>query len=348
MHAENLFFNENEVKDIFRKNIMILWNVYKFYEMYAGNIPLDKGGEGDFSNNVLDEWIIARLNQLIKEVTDGMDNYNLPKATRPITDFVNDFSTWYLRRSRDRFKGDDEADKKNALETTRFVLLELSKLMAPFMPFIAEQIWQKVSGDDFKDENKSVHLEGWPSSAKATEGKSEEILEEMEKARKLVEEILSARDDRGFKIRQPLSEVIITYELKDAYKKIVENECNIKKINEGDLNNLPKKGIWRKYGETLAVDFEITQELKMEGIKRELVRFINALRKDAGMTIKDRAVVYYKIESKEIKEVFEKLGAEIMADTLSDEIKEDNMDEVEMKKEIKIDGAGVILGIKKK
>ena len=113
------------------------------------------------STNILDQWILSRLNQLNSEVTQAMEKYELDKATRPFADFIDDLSTWYLRRSRDRFKGDDENDKVAALSTTRLVLIELSKLLAPFMPFIAEEIYMKLNGGI-----ESVHLENWPSSRK--------------------------------------------------------------------------------------------------------------------------------------------------------------------------------------
>ena len=295
------------------------------------------------SKNVLDKWILARLNQLINEVTDNMNDYNLPKASRPIENFVSDFSTWYIRRSRDRFKEDDEADKKSALETTGYVLLQLSKVMAPFMPFKAESVWQKVTRNNFKDKDKSVHLEEWPTH----EGKKDfDIFNEMQKARELTEQILAARDERGFRVRQPIGEAIINFKLQDEYKRIVEEECNIKKIDDGKLDKLPKRGIWRKFGETLAINFELSPELKMEGAKRELVRFINALRKQTGMTIQDRAVVYYETDSKEIKEVFNKMGDDILKDTLSDEIV-DSMDDAIERKEVKVNNEEIILGIKK-
>lgn len=129
MAAENLNFSEAGVQESLRKNIMILWNVYKFYEMFALEADI-KAKAGD-STNVLDIWILEKLNLLIKEVTDSLDAYNLPKAMRPLTEFIDELSTWYLRRSRDRFKSDDLADKQNALATTRYVLIELAKLMAP-------------------------------------------------------------------------------------------------------------------------------------------------------------------------------------------------------------------------
>ncbi|MBA4320915.1 MAG: isoleucine--tRNA ligase, partial [Flavobacterium sp.] len=117
MQAENLFFNEQDLVDVFRKNIMTLWNVYKFYELYA-NKPIQSASRELQTTNVLDKWILIRINVLVKEVTKNMKNYNLPKATRPIGEFINDLSTWYLRRSRDRFKDEYTEDKQMALATT--------------------------------------------------------------------------------------------------------------------------------------------------------------------------------------------------------------------------------------
>ena len=348
MLAENMNFSEKGVQEALRNVVMILGNVVKFYEMYAPtpnpSPTPNVAGEGSLnSKNVLDKWILARLNQLINEVTDNMNDYNLPKASRPIENFVSDFSTWYIRRSRDRFKEDDEADKKSALETTGYVLLQLSKVMAPFMPFKAESVWQKVTRNNFKDKDKSVHLEEWPTH----EGKKDfDIFNEMQKARELTEQILAARDERGFRVRQPIGEAIINFKLQDEYKRIVEEECNIKKIDDGKLDKLPKRGIWRKFGETLAINFELSPELKMEGAKRELVRFINALRKQTGMTIQDRAVIYYETDLKEIKEVFNKMGDDILKDTLSNEIV-DSMDDAIERKEVKVNNEEIILGIKK-
>ena len=160
MLGDDMSLSETDLQTSLRKNVMVLWNVYKFYGLFAeGTRPEEKEPE---SENILDKWILLRLNQLIKEATDSLESYNLPAGARPITDFIDDLSTWYLRRSRDRFKSDDEADKNAALKTTGHVLLQLTKIMAPYMPFSAENIWQRLTGNDFKDEEKSVHLEGWP------------------------------------------------------------------------------------------------------------------------------------------------------------------------------------------
>jgi len=336
MLAENLNFSEKGVQESLRNVVMILWNVVRFYEMYATDEFKTQNSKLK-TDNILDEWILARLNRLIGEVTENMNNYNLPKAARPIEDFTADLSTWYIRRSRDRFKGGDEKDKKAALETTGCVLLRLSKIMAPFMPFIAEQVWQKVSGNDFKDGNKSVHLEGWPIADERRKATDDRVLEEMEQVRKIVELGLAERDKAKIKIRQPLSELRIkNYKLRAECENLVKDELNVKNIKT-------EKG---KGEIKIELNTELTPELKMEGAKREVVRLVNALRKQAGMTIRDKAIIYYEAKNKEIKEVFEKMGKDIMNDTLSDEIV-DNINDAEEKKEVKVNGEEVILGVKK-
>jgi isoleucyl-tRNA synthetase len=335
MLAENLNFSEKGVEEALRKVEMILWNVYKFYEMYANLRQTTP--DNAISENVLDKWITARLNELIKEVTESMDNYNLPKATRPIGDFINNLSTWYLRRSRDRFKGDNDEDKSAALSAMKYVLIELAKVMAPFMPFIAEQLWQRVAGFNFEDENKSVHLEKFPDSRRQTA--DSRILEEMEVVRKIVELGLAKRDEAGIKVRQPLNKFsIFNFQFSiSEYEDLIKDELNIK-----DIKIEKDKGELR-----VELDTEITPELKQEGIKRELVRFINGLRKEAGMTIKDRAVIYWQSESKEIKQAIEKYKNEIIKDTLASEMNEGESDNIDLSKEVKVNEAAVWLGVKK-
>jgi isoleucyl-tRNA synthetase len=337
--AENLNFSEDGVKEALRKIEMLLWNVYKFYAMYAENYyPELKESK---SKSVLDKWIIARLNQLIEETTKQMDNYVIPKAIRPIEEFINDLSTWYLRRSRDRFKGSDKKDKKMALETTGFVLLQLSKVMAPFMPFIAEQLWQKVTGHNFKDENKSVHLEEWSSFAKATEGEAY-ILKNMDIVRKIVELGLAKRDEAGIKVRQPLASLKIKNEKlkmknESGYLNLIKDEVNVKEVefvkDKGDLE--------------VKLDTKLTDELKQEGIRREIVRFINNMRKDTGLTIQDNIVIYWQSVNGEIKKAIKNYKNDIIRETLASGMEKGKAEESDLSKEVKVNGAKVWLGIKK-
>ncbi len=339
MQAENLFFNERDLRDIFRKNIMILWNIFKFYEMYqkeaeAGEYSKQRSG------NVLDKWILAKLNVLSMDVTENMKTYNLPKATRPISDFINDFSTWYLRRSRDRFKSDDKIDQKAAIATTKFILLELAKIIAPVMPFISETIWQKVTGYNFKDENKSVHLADWPLFNDPMEKEDKEITEQMEEVRKIVELGLKARDEAGIKVRQPLQKFsILNYQfsISEDYLKLIKDEINIKEIvvvkGKGEL--------------AVELDTIITDDLKLEGLKRDIIRLVNAKRKQAGLTVNDLLILYWDSSDEETVKAWEKFSADIAAATLSVKIIRD----IEAQKggqSVKVNNQNLIINFKNK
>ncbi|MDO8593031.1 MAG: isoleucine--tRNA ligase [bacterium] len=342
MAAENLFFNERDLRDVFRKNIMILWNVYKFYEMYAGEDRSEKlevrSGECSLPNceNVLDKWIIAKMNVLAKEVTENMKNYNLPKATRPISEFINDFSTWYIRRSRERFKDASAGSAQAALGVTKYILSELAKIIAPVMPFMAETIWQKVTGYDFKDENKSVHLTAWVEYDDPLEAEDVQVLREMETVRKIVELGLAKRDEAGIKVRQTLQKFSIfnfQFSIKGEYLKLIKDELNVKEV-------VAEKG---KGELKVELDTVITEELKLEGLKREIVRMVNARRKQAGLTIKDKIILSWQSDSELVKKVFEQMAEELKKDTLSEEIVESKIEG----EEVKVNGEAVKLGIKK-
>ncbi|NOY35866.1 MAG: class I tRNA ligase family protein, partial [bacterium] len=201
--------------------------------------------------------------------------YELDKAVRPIGEFVDDLSNWYIRRSRDRFKSEGE-DKENAIATTRFVMLELSKLVAPFVPFVAEEVYQEVvSSQPSVARKESVHLEDWASSDGVTEEQIR-LMGDMEEVRKIVALGLEERAKAGIKVRQPLSELKVKSEkLKDKEDllKLVKDEVNVKEIvSSADAEN------------EVELDTTITPELKREGMARELTRGIQDLRKKAGMT----------------------------------------------------------------
>ncbi|MCH7529896.1 class I tRNA ligase family protein, partial [Patescibacteria group bacterium] len=198
MRGEDLHFSEQGVGDVMRKIIMRLSNIHLFYALYA-----DKHQDGNpDSAHILDRWILSRLNQLIVEVTEAMEKYELDRATRPIAVFTDDFSTWYLRRSRNRFKGDDQNDKQQALETTAFIFFELSKIMAPFMPFFAEELYQQVKRAQ-AGSVESVHLEQWPTADEI----DEDVLVDMHEVRSVVSSVLELRDEAGIKVRQPLKKL---------------------------------------------------------------------------------------------------------------------------------------------
>ncbi|MDO8669794.1 MAG: class I tRNA ligase family protein [Candidatus Buchananbacteria bacterium] len=274
MSAENFNFSETGVKEAFQKVVMLTSNIVKFYQLYADDsiVPADN------SKNILDKWLIAKFNKLAHDVTKELDSYQLSKAVRPIQYFVDEFSTWWLRRSRDRFKSGDEKDKKQALSTFNFVLIEMSKIMAPFMPFLSESVYLAAKG-----KLESVHLDKWPKAEKA----DHKIIEQMDSVRKIVEMGLAARAEKAIKIRQPLAQLKVTgYDLPKELAELIADEVNVKEVEF-------KKGAEIK----VELDTELTEELKAEGLLRELVRTINSLRKDNGLTIGDKIKVLWQSDS---------------------------------------------------
>ena len=336
MLGDDTNFSEIDIQDALRKNVIVLWNVVKFYELFmsSGN-KISVIGIND-KKNILDIWILTKLNQLIKEITENLEKYNLPGASRPISGFIDDLSTWYLRRSRDRFKDGDEKDKQTVLATTKLVLIELAKVMAPFTPFIAEQIWQKLTGNDFKNKDRSVHLEKWPEVINLKNERLDNIIKEMEQVRNIVELGLSKRDEAGIKVRQPLHELKIkNYELKNDFKLLILDELNVKNI-------VCEKGVGSI---SVELDTNITHELKLEGIKREIVRLVNAARKDSGLSLKDHTKIFYSTDNELILNSIETFREEIMKDTISNEIKK--IEDATGLKDIKVDGVFLKLCVKK-
>lgn len=337
VQAENLNFSEKGTEESLRKNLMILWNVYKFYEMFSTELK----EENKQSENILDLWIIAKLNLLVKEVTEAMDNYNPQKAMRPITEFIDELSTWYLRRSRDRFKSEDEADKQAALATSKFVLTELSKVLAPFMPFVAENLWQGLSGNNFADGDKSVHLESWPAKKEINE-ESQTVLNQMALVRKVVELGLAARDNAGIKIRQMLASLTVKTketELGAEYLELIKDELNIQQV------------VWEKFENDfpeVVLDTVITPELKLEGLKRELVRFVNMLRKESALTINDQVITYVETADEDVVATVKNFQDALSKDTLSTEIKLENTPEDLPAKEVSLGAGKTKLAVEKK
>lgn len=319
MKAGDLNFSAQGVEEVYRKYIMLWQNIFTFYQTYA-DLRKEKKLK---PKHVLDRWILARLNQLLSDVTVNMEKYDLIKSSRPLSEFINDFSTWYLRRSRSRFKGDDEDDKQAALNTTHHVLIELCKIAAPFTPFIADYFYKKLGG-----EKESVHLEDWPETSDKQQEARDKLLHEMAQARRIVEAGLAARAKAGIKVRQVLAS-FCTSLVKDLNKELAEivcDELNIKKLTFGSVEKL---------------DTEITPELKLEGLARELIRQVNFLRKEKGLTIKDQVNVIYEGD---INEIIEKFGDEIKKATLTKEFKKGKIDKPKV---VQLDDREIKLEIKK-
>lgn len=318
MHAENLNFAEDGVREVFNKLVNTLWNVVTFYEMFADEY--DHSTVAASTGNILDKWILARLASLTEKITEEMDSYHLAEASRPLQDFTLELSQWFVRRSRDRVKGEDQADKAASLATLRHVLVELSKLLAPFTPFVAELTYQAVAGDELK-ECDSVHLAKWPEVNK--DHKDEALEKEMDKVRKVVEMGMSLRKEHGQKVRQVLSDLTVSgFNLPEGAAEVIADEMNVKSVNVS--TEKPKAsenlGVREDGNLVVALNLELTEELESEGAVRELVRAVNGLRKAQGLTRDDRVKVFYSTESDRILKVIEQFGEELKSQVLADSL----------------------------
>jgi isoleucyl-tRNA synthetase len=305
MKGEDANFSEKLVDDINKKLIGRFYNVLTFYELYR-----DTSLENDTvpaSENVLDVWILSRLNQLAGEVTIGMENYDIVEATRPIDLFVDDLSTWYLRRSRDRIK----EGNKDAKATLYFVIKTFIKLLAPFAPFTAEDIWQKLKG---ANDAESVHLSVWPEAMTV----DEEMIDYMKQVRQIVSYGLEERQKHQIKVRQPLSKLLVRqYPFSTSAKaidfmSIIMEELNVKEVTFSSSGNDEAPPVV-----TLITD--ITPELRAEGNARELMRALQDMRKAAGLTPSD--VITLSVETNEDgKKLLEKFADDIKKTVLVSQI----------------------------
>ena len=272
--GESKNFEEKTVDEVVKKVFNLAANVTSFYKMYA---TADVRASAD-SANALDRWIVSRLNETLANVTANLDKYVFLEPTRNVRDFIADLSQWYLRRSRDRFK-EEGGDKQAALQTTKHVLLTLAKMMAPFTPFFAEELYREIGGS-----LESVHLEEWPTAGPI----DSRVITDMVIVRTVSSKALEARMKSGINVRQPLgkltiysSDVKIQSALAQAeMKQMIMEELNVKDV----VCAVGKE-------EKFELDTNITPELKEEGDLRELLRKIQDMRKEKGLTVKDSAVL---------------------------------------------------------
>jgi isoleucyl-tRNA synthetase len=279
MRSEDLNFSEREVDEVHKKIILRMRNVLSFYEMYKSESVKMRND----SSNVLDRWIVARLGELCEGVTKAMDSFEIDQALKPVMPFVEDLSTWYLRRSRDRMK-DESEDKNLACATLRYVLFRFAQIVAPFMPYIAEEIYRGVRADE---DEESVHFTVWPNESESMFEKVKEIfvkntiISDMEKVRNIVSLALEARSSAGMKVKQPLLTLTVRDDenvvQNDEYASLIRDEVNVKNVVSDITIETP-----------LILDTNITPELKEEGEYRELLRAIQDLRKRKGLTPKDK------------------------------------------------------------
>ena len=341
-NGENFALADKDVMDVARKLGMI-WNMYDFFTMYA---EVD-GWEfnGDLSDplhdltNPLDIWIVSRLHQLITEVERGLNNYNLQDATKPILPFLDDASNWYVRRSRRRFwKSEDDGDKNDAYRTLHYVLVRLSYMLAPFTPFLAEELYHNLTGD-----NESIHLKDWMPAGEIDNS----MLRDMNALRTAVNDGLSKRASEGIKVRQPLASVKLINtisqdtpaEVAQFLIDIAKDELNVKSVE------IVTDSESESAQPSVVYDLTITPELKREGLMREIVRHVQSARKQAGLQIDDRIVLSISSDDSEISQAIDAFADVIKSETLAVEL--NSVINESEKYDAKIEGKLVKISLKK-
>jgi len=283
MNADDLNFSDKSVDEIYKKVLVLLYNVNNFYGIYD-NIKIEKKLE---SKNVLDSWILSRIESVGKNVDDFLKNYNTIKACEEIKIFVDDLSTWYVRASRDRFNDND----KDAKTTLNYVLTKFSRIIAPIMPFAAEVIHKKLKLTG------SVHLEEWPDYNQKLFDKTLE--EKMKLTREIVSLALKERDNVKIALKQPLAKVEITnVSLSKEFLELIGQEANVKKVEIHKTSDKDSKEI------SVVLDTKLTPELEAEGFAREISRKVQVLRKEAGL-VKENLIELEIVVPSDLKKILE-------------------------------------------
>ena len=385
LNGEDFALHDKDVGDVARKLSMI-WNMYDFFTMYAEvdefTFPYDTassdaflvhritntahsdtpeslsrtGTENSFQisvdidklSNPLDIWIISRLHELVAEVEKQMDAYNIPDALSPILPFLDDASNWYVRRSRRRFwKSEDDGDKNDAYLTLHYVLVRLSYILAPFTPFLAEELYHNLTGDD-----ESIHLKDWLAAGAV----NEQALADMARTRELINNGLSLRmkkdeHQESIKVRQPLQcAAYAGVKLTDYYEQIMAEELNVKEIRwiESLDEHLADYDVTEgviKPESWVEISKHLTPELKREGLMREIIRHVQSARKKAGLQVDDRIELGVTSSDAEITQAVDAFADTIKAETLA--IKLGSAADDMEKYDVKVDGKPVEIYLKK-
>jgi len=319
-------FDFNDIQSLYRRFFDTLINSRKFFDLYA-----KKGFKQrkDFkTKNLLDKWIISSLESLNLRITERLDNYDIVGAARMFEEFVDDLSNWYIRRSRKRLqKPESDQEKEEASQTLYHVLLKLSLLLAPFVPFSAESAYQDLGG-----EKESIHLEDYPLPEK--ELIDEKLEEKMKKTREVIALALAERAKSGIKVRQPLKELIITgsdLKKEEELTELIKKEVNVKKVG---------------FGEVLMLDTEISSELREEGMIREIVHNIQEMRKKAGLKPEDDILVGYSGEF-DLEKFLDKNKKTVLKEARVKDMFKQKEESFDAEKTIKVENKEIRLTIKK-
>ena len=317
-------FDEADVQLVLRQFFLILYNSFKFYEMGHPALSIESEKTG---LHVLDRWIVARLHQTIQEATDNLEKYEIGAAARSIEVLVDDMSRWYIRRSRKRLE---------MRETLGPVLLEISKMVAPFAPFFGEILYLSTTQTGRMKALKSVHLEDWP---RADVGLiNAELIQNMKKVRELAALALAERAVAGIKVRQPLAALKIkTAELKDEpeFLEILKDEVNVKEVMVDE-----------RIDKEVYLEVEITAELREEGLVRELIRLVQSLRREARLEPRNKINLHIQV-SPNFKDVIGRRLEEFGKEVNAGEISFKRSEKFDAELSTKIDGTEIWIGLRK-
>ncbi len=304
--AEYIRFNRDAMRDMQRNVLGTLLNSQRFFSMYAeiDDWKPSSPGEPPKSGNVLDQWMLARVDETVAEVTREADAYQIAHAIAPVVSLIDDMSNWYIRRSRRRFwKSEDDGDKAMAYETLWYSLMRICQLLAPWAPFVSDYVWRELAkGINMPS---SVHLSDWP------EVKVENSLgiAKMASVRDVIKEALALRAEAGIKVRQPLESLTVhtTLELDDQYADIIRDEVNVKHV-------AVKVG---KHKAAPELDTNVTPELKREGIIRDVIRLVQSARKQADLQVDDRIELGLRCDDQDVVQAIAEHAEVIKSETLA-------------------------------
>ncbi|MDP3093198.1 MAG: isoleucine--tRNA ligase [bacterium] len=341
MAGQDMNISEEGVKEQVKQINLIYWNSYNYFRTFADlhNFDPQKQLE-DSIENPLDAWLLSRANRFLKEFTQLLDDYHVPESVRLVPGFLDDLSRWYIRRSRDRLKSGD----KQSLSALYKALILFTKVVAPVMPFLTEEIYKEL-----REKMESVHLEDWPRV------QEELINEKLEKEMALVRQVCglgnAARKESGIKSRQPLAKFKVQgskFKVGETeLLNLIKEELNIKEIELVDTIKKEPGWVMKTEGKLqVSLSTEITPELMQEGLLRDFMREIQEKRKKAGLKPQDKIIVYYQGAQNQLQFLTknrEKILKEVIA---TDLILADN-EKFAPQDEVKLGGGKFLLKVEK-